>query len=367
MKKNTILKGLLAGIALVVIAGGSAMATELYTVNASEDYNNVPKSFVPKFLNGTTSGDCTSALTGDPVTAVSAVSTCKGLGQSAVNAWAAGTGSDESWIPKNDASTNSGYSLGSRFTAFRTGSSNTAQSGSLPNNWLQLLEGNGNHSVTAYTGTATAGERAERVDQILIGFTTSGIGGGFNQNFRTQLTFGIAGEEAIIQGIDAAAAAAALDCTLPGSTTTLGGGLATDCVSYVDQRLEQGDTDMEGLHAIGTAGKPKLGGGVGMLSAQAFQQEFAAMQIAVTSTGFESLHVANTEAEGVMSKDQQNVEQNQEGYFYSCLNCNSGIAQGSFTAPVKLEVNTWIGNDMTNPTMTQINSMADATQTSRTE
>lgn len=343
--RKSIVKGILTGMVVAVgLMGSTAMASETYTINASEMYKN-GDAFVHKFATE----DCTAS--------VSTMGTCNEHGMHAVMKWANDTFFDgmgdsslgTGMVPGYDASAGGGYDLSGNFNAFATVDSPTSGqllSLSLPADWVAALRTNGSAPLTAPTSINNVTEMEERemfIDQILIGYVETGDS--FAMNFRTQLTFGDSNYNP------------RMDADNFTRTDCAGAMMAANCATIIDQRLEQGDTDMENLIGDGNYGGDAASSQGDERIISAFQQNFSA----VGNVG----NVSNTNTEGMggmgMTQDQ-NIEQNMEGYFYSCMNCSITKNDYAFSAPKKLTLQTWM---VDNPDITSIIHTQEATQTNR--
>jgi hypothetical protein len=215
----------------------------------------------------------------------------------------------------------------------------------LPSAWLSKMKAFTETSWWQDTLTAPSGSdlaRDEWVDQIAIGYVASSE---FAQNFRSSLNFGTTWDLNGDGGINRSAACAG-DVTL--------------CAALIDQRIEQGDTDMENINGLSG-----LENGGGEDAGYAFQTAFAGTSgpnlYANSTTGISNGDVKNQTgiADAKLNTVTVNVEQTTEGFFYACMNCNAIDNEHSFTPPTKLEFQTW----PTRPKITKINHADAATQT----
>lgn len=356
------------------------------------------------------------ALSADPAAPIDTtrVGTCEEHGQVAAEAWAngadnntsndgsaffAGTGSQAGgvdgdgniigteFVPQYDSSPTSGYRLPNSMNAFASlnqdGTAGDQNSASLPTAWTSQLVYDGDLPLTAPTSIAGATDlrkRDEWVDQILIGYIATGDN--FAMNFRSSLTFGDDTYNPDSKGSTIDRSADGSEFPANGADFKRSEDCLTDiaaCATIIDQRLEQGDTDMENYydnarHAAGDADlyTNNLLAPVGserLMSA--FQQTFSAVGNVgnMTSTTGDLDNTGGTSPNGfedfaessTARRQAQNVEQNMEGFFYSCLNCNIGN-EHSFSAPKKLTMQSWL---VDNPTITSIIHTRAATQTNR--
>jgi hypothetical protein len=311
MKKNSIIS--LVALTMLTLVGSTAYATDTFTVNNSGQEGAkgaaLTNAYVPQFLSGGSAG-CT-ATAGDSTS----TNNCDAFGAIAVSAWIDNTfmtdGSQV--VPMPDFNNVEDFSFVN--AVFGVGSG-------LPTAWLAALQANPVDPLTA----PAIDVRTQWVDQIAIGYVQSS---GFAQNFRSQISFGNSWNEAGDGGINR-------DSTCAGN--------AAECSALIDQRLEQGDSSQ--TNGIGLAENTK----------QAFQQSFGLVSTVNTTSDPEFNGDADAIAIG------QNVEQTGEGFFYSCLNCNSSLNEHAFTPPVKLTYQTW----PTRPRIAQINHAGAATDTTWT-
>ncbi|MFQ5454660.1 MAG: hypothetical protein ACE5EA_00475 [Nitrospirota bacterium] len=258
-----------------VFYNGLIFAADTFTVNNSNQIgaqgSAIVNAYVP-FLSSECSGG-----------------SCGSHGGEALSSWLNNTffDSPNKFVPSFDSTPASGYSMN---TLFGVGQG-------LPSAWLNVL------NTTPYAPLTVPDnpKRTEWVDQIVIKYTSSG---NFAQNFRSQLTFG--------DSIDFS------NGNIYRSSTCAAN--VAQCKTIVDQRIEQGDQDMEG-----TAGSKDI--------RQVFQQAFAATSGPNTTSD----PLIN---EGAVVRFGQNIEQNVEGFFYSCLNCNLNN-EHAFSVPEKLLFQNW--------------------------
>ncbi|MFQ5456493.1 MAG: hypothetical protein ACE5EA_09890 [Nitrospirota bacterium] len=317
MKKTIIMA--IATLTVISLIGGSVYAGDTFTVNSTEGNGKqgtqLRNAYVP-FMNmctvssnGITGGNCTTH------------------GKNSISAWIAGTFFDTTgeYVPQFDDTEGSGFTSQLQKSAFAVGQG-------LPSAWLTVLINTAPDSPLT-TDAFDSGDlnRTEWVDQIVIKYSASS---NFVQNFRSQISFG--------DSVDASNGQINRSATCATSVEK--------CLALIDQRLEQGDQRLESGNTIEDL-------------RYAFQQAFAAtsgINLTTDPDGGTSNATVNRGEETGMG---QNIEQNMEGYFYSCLNCNGAAGPDSshaFSPPVKLTYQTW----PTRPKITSINHGKTADQTS---
>lgn len=241
------------------------------------------------------------------------VQACQNHGKNAISAWINGTafstGSLESkFVPSFGNTSDSGYKINSVFGVGM----------GMPSAWLTTLKSSPENAESPITAPSLE-ERNQWVDQIVIGYTASNSSP-FAQNFRSQLTFGTS--------VDPISGEITRD---PDCTANI-----SICSALLDQRLEQGDPDME----------DKVNNSDNQNIKNAFQQSFAGISgpnlRADPRNGMTPDACVQTPGQdyGCAQKIGQNIEQTAEGFFYSCLNCNQNN-EHAFTTPEKLNFQTW--------------------------
>jgi hypothetical protein len=230
----------------------------------------------------------------------------------------------------------------------------------LPSAWLSKMKAMTHTAWWMDTLTAPSdglSNRDEWVDQIAIGYVASSE---FAQNFRSSLNFGSSWEKDTTGDIKRNAA-----CTAN----------VAQCVALIDQRIEQGDSDVEDKASnplredsgyafqtafAGTSGPNRYGNSTtGIVS--------GSPKLGPASPGGSDCTNPTDAGMSACGQDEANnlsvnVEQSTEGFFYACMNCNANNNEHSFTPPNKLAFQTW----PTRPKITKINHADASTQTTWT-
>ncbi len=300
------------GVAAAVAFTGTAMANNTQTINSSQGYVDlaIAAAFIPEFV----SADCTSPLggTGGNCNDHGAVAAGNAAGTTIVFAGGgseanAGFFGNSDMMPVLNLNTWSG---GIQHAAWKNAaplsnglmsfdrSDGSSYFAGLDISWTGYSDAaNGRAEIPMGAPVLPGGgesARDEWVDQTIVGYVESLDGAGnsnLDQNFRSQLSW--------------------IGTALPGTTSTY---------AHIDQRLEQDLTLQDGGLAFEA-------------SRQTLQTAFAVNSNTGHSTDPEGLTAGGSGTEGVIGTDPagaagtsgigQLVTQDVEGWFYSCLNCDS--------------------------------------------
>jgi len=324
------------GVAAAVAFTGTAMANNTQTINSSEAYVDlsIAAAFIPEFVTA----DCSAALGGnndrlDPLSVAGdgsgncndhgAVSSANAAGTTIVFANGGGTEANGGYFNNGDMMpvlTFDTWSGGIQHAAWKNDppfssglmsfdrSDGSSYFAGLDIAWTGYTEPAGGHSEFPMGAPQLPGGaesvREEWVDQTVVGYVQSLDTGGasnYDQNFRSQLSW---------------------------IGTGLGVGNEASTYAHIDQRLEQDLTLDDGTNGLGLAFEA---------SRQTLQTAFAVNSNTGYTTDPEAGASGGSGVEGSITAVTgqgttlnttgsglgQLVTQDVEGWFYSCLNCDS--------------------------------------------